>query len=441
MFDSNAITRMQSVILAVIIVVAAVAGSLTYLFLSGSNQSSETIKIGLLADLDMPDGRRTWQGIVLAAEQLNAEGGLLGRQIEVIAEDDDSSSGSQDLVIATNAFTKLATVDNVDLIIFQIGEPDTYQELASQHEKILIQNIGSNLDELSQKVLDDYDHYKYYFRPGTANASASVYGATISIVACSEYTGFTKIAFLDGFAGALSGLLGPVSDILEGEYGLEIVSSEIFTPETVDFSSYFAKAEAADTEIIYPVMPAQIAVPFVKEWYDRQSPTVIWGTIGGIASTNAWELTEGKCEHITTLTVPVVAGYPFTSKSVPTKEAYDARWGESITNTATGAYDILRFILSDAIKRAGTIETEALIKALETTDVETSIYPSFRFTASHDIMTNQIKVGDTDSELKNALCFFQWQNEEFVPVWPEALMDKENVTYTYPDWPGPWDNP
>lgn len=429
---------MQSAILTVIIVFAAVAGSLTYLLLSGSSQSSETIRIGVIADIDMTNGRRAWQGIILAAEQLNAQGGILGRQIEVIAEDDDSSSGTNDYVVATNAFTKLVTVDNVDLVLFNGGFPEIYQELASQHEKILIQNIGSNLDEFSQKVLDDYENYKYYFRAGVTNASASVYGATISIVACSEYTGFTKIAFIQQNVG-LSVFLELVANVLEEEYNLEIVCSETVPIETVDFTSFFAKAEAAEAEIIYPIIYPQIAVPFVKEWFDRQSPTVIWGVIGGIGTSDAWEQTEGKCEHATILVNPVVAGYPFTNKSVSTKEAYDARWGESITTTAASAYDIMRFILSDAITRAGTIETEALIRALETTTIETSSYPSFRFTASHDIMISKTKVGTANSDKKGSLCFFQWQHGEFVPVWPKVLMDKENVTYTYPDWPGPWD--
>jgi hypothetical protein len=61
--DSSAITKIHSVIIAVIIVVATIAGSLAYIILSGQEQG-ETIKIGVLADLDAFDGKNVWQGAV-----------------------------------------------------------------------------------------------------------------------------------------------------------------------------------------------------------------------------------------------------------------------------------------------------------------------------------------------------------------------------------------
>jgi hypothetical protein len=45
----------------------------------------------------------------------------------------------------------------------------------------------------------------------------------------------------------------------------------------------------------------------------------------------------------------------------------------------------VRFILSEAIRRAGTTETEAVMKALEAADVETSSARHFVFASSHDV--------------------------------------------------------
>jgi hypothetical protein len=36
--------------------------------------------------------------------------------------------------------------------------------------------------------------------------------------------------------------------------------------------------------------------------------------------------------------------------------------------------------------------------------------------------------------------FFQWQDGVLVPVYPIWLMEEAGATYTFPDWPGPWDN-
>jgi len=96
-------------------------------------------------------------------------------------------------------------------------------------------------------------------------------------------------------------------------------------------------------------------------------------------------------------------------------------------------------ILPDTIKRAGTTETEAVIKALEATNVETSLARHFVFTTNHDIMVG------TDSPNNPAedylvMMIFQWQNGKQVPVRPEAIMREAGVTYKYPSWHGPWDN-
>jgi branched-chain amino acid transport system substrate-binding protein len=104
---------------------------------------------------------------------------------------------------------------------------------------------------------------------------------------------------------------------------------------------------------------------------------------------------------------------------------------------ATASYDAVRFILSDAIKRAGTTETEAVIKALEKTDVETSMARRFVFTSSHDVM-----IGAAGPNIPNEdymlVCLFQWQNGTQVPVYPETIMKEAGATYKYPPWKGPW---
>ena len=111
--DSKALSKMQSAILAAIVVLAGLAGVVAYFILGGQDLATETIKIGVFADLDMPSGKFAWQGAILAAEQLNAEGGVLGRQVEVVGEDNDQASG-MDIVTYTSALTRLITYYNVD---------------------------------------------------------------------------------------------------------------------------------------------------------------------------------------------------------------------------------------------------------------------------------------------------------------------------------------
>ena len=92
--DSRALTKLQSAGLIAVLAVAAVGGGIAYIFWSGPAQSAENIRIGVCADLDMGVGRSTFRGVTLAVEQINAQGGILGRNITIIAEDDDSENST-----------------------------------------------------------------------------------------------------------------------------------------------------------------------------------------------------------------------------------------------------------------------------------------------------------------------------------------------------------
>jgi len=422
LLNSTALTKIQVIILLSIIVIAFSVG-IIYISIN-QDQSSETIKIGVCCDIQSSGDKAFYQGAVLAAEHINAQGGVLGRKFEIIHEDDDSSE--RDAVVASKAFTKLITVHNVDFVLSPSSfAATTYQQIASQHKIIL---MGSGTDEASQRVLDDYENFKYYFKIGTNNTINTA--STInSFVDCREYTGFNKIGFLYEVI-----LTKWVSMIINGltENGFEIVYNIAIVSDSVDYSAYFASAEDAGVEILYPYIGGSAAIPFVKEYYDRQSPMVMWGMITMASQSDFWEATDGKCEYTTNNGFPIVAGYPFTSKTVPTREAYIERWNEQAKSSSGNGYDVVRFILPEAIKQAGTIETEAVIEALETITVETSQQRDFAFAPNHEIL---VKVGST-----GRVCMFQWQDGEQVALWPKIIKEEVGATFKFPPWSGPWDN-
>jgi branched-chain amino acid transport system substrate-binding protein len=429
LLDSKAITKAQSVILIAIIAVAAVGGSVAYILLN-EEESAETIKIGFLGDLDGLLGKPNWQGAILAVEEINAEGGILGRQVELISEDDD---GGGDPVLLTNALTKLITTHNVDFIIGGGGggQGETLvQDIIAQH-KIICISAQTIPEELNQRVLDNYDTFKYYFNMQFNDTSGKL-GMTDSLIYIREQTGFNKVGYLAEDM-AWTKPFRDEFDVFLPENGFELVYKGKFPLGTVDFSSYFAAAEAAGVEVLLPLIVLDGGIPFCKEYYDRQSPMLVFGGVNSLAvDPNGWAWTDGKCNHMDFGTVPTTAGYPFTSKTLQTREAYMNRWGEAITWGAANYYDGIKFILADAI------ETEAIIKALETTSVETSNARNFVFTKSHALMMG------TDANDPNEdypiVMGFQWQDGVQVPVDPRKIMEEAGATITFPDWPGPWDN-
>ena len=119
------------------------------------------------------------------------------------------------------------------------------------------------------------------------------------------------------------------------------------------------------------------------------------------------------------------------------RDAYYERWEKYPIHVAATSYDTLRFILYDALIKAKTTETEAVISVLEETSVETSLARDFVFTSSHDVMGSK-DINNPDEDYMVGM-MFQWQNGELVPMTPQKIKEEAEETYLFPDWSGPWD--
>lgn len=431
LLDSKALTKIQSIILIITIAVAAVSGA-AYLLLS-KESNPEKIKIGFLGNLDGAIGKPMWQGAKLAVEEINAEGGILGKQVELIGADCDSGLDS---VIVTKELTSLITQHEVDFIVGSSVQAALVQDIIAGHKIIFISSGSAAIpDEIAQRVLDDYDKYKYYFTVAF-NYTCVKLGMTDSLIHVRELTGCNKVGYLNV---VLAEEFSDALDVFLPENGFELVYKGKFPLSTVDFSSYFAAAEAAGVEVLLPTIMSDIGITFCNEYYDRQSPMIVFGGVNTLASSpDSWEWTDGKCNHMTFSSVPTTAGYPFTSKTLQTRDAYMNRWGEDITWDATNSYDSIKFILINAIERAGSIDTDAVIEALEETSVETSNARDFVFNPSHSSMMGK----DPNDRYEDypIVMGFQWQDGVQVPVDPRKIMEEAGATLTFPNWTGPWDS-
>lgn len=100
-----------------IIAVLLAVGGIVYFATRGSQGSQ--LKVGVLTTLTGESakyGRSALNGIRMAADNINANGGIDGKQVRLVVEDDGSDPG-----IAVTAFTKLATIDKVPVIIGPIS--------------------------------------------------------------------------------------------------------------------------------------------------------------------------------------------------------------------------------------------------------------------------------------------------------------------------------
>ena len=430
-FCPKAITKTQSIILIFILIVSISGASLYFLWPSLTQQGG-TIKIGILADLDMTGGRGALQGATLAAEQINAEGGILGKQIEILGEDADTETSS-DLSKVSSALTRLLTYHKVDFVIGTVAGQTCLvsQDIVSDHKKILL-GVLSPDDVLTERVEEDYEKYKYFFRISPINNSVMFQGVPFSTAGLRNITGLNKVGYLGQDVTTWNGVAAGLDYVLPEIYGFDLVYKGKFPPlSSPDLSSYFAAAEAAGTEILLTLVGGTDGHLIVKEWYDRQSPMIIGG-INLAAGETFWEATDGKCIYTTYIGYDTKDNPP-SSLTLPFFAAFEERWGTEPKGAAQASYTALRCILYDAIRRAGTTETEAVIEALEETEVDTPA-GMFSFTNNHDVFVKRI----FDPEGNTAV--FQYQEEGAqVPVYPPEKLAAFGGTFKYPPWPGPWD--
>lgn len=88
----------------------------------GGGSSSEIVigEYGSLTGSEATFGQSTHEGIVLAVEEINAAGGLHGRKVRVITEDDQSKAEE-----AANAVTKLISANDVVAIIGEVASSNS----------------------------------------------------------------------------------------------------------------------------------------------------------------------------------------------------------------------------------------------------------------------------------------------------------------------------
>ena len=137
-----------------------------------------TIKIGVIGPMNFMQGKGHWNGALMAAEEINAKGGVqVGKEkmkIELVKADSNEFLNVTD---ATNAMERLMTQDKVDFVVggFRTEAVLAMQDIAMDYKKIFI-GCGAAHPELCLRVAKNYDRYKYFFRGTPFNSLYLVAG-------------------------------------------------------------------------------------------------------------------------------------------------------------------------------------------------------------------------------------------------------------------------
>lgn len=210
---------------------------------SHTTTTADSIKIGFIGPLTgdaAAYGADTLGGATIAIGEINAAGGVNGKQLELVSEDGKCSAKE-----GLNAAQKLINVDQVRFIVASScsGELLGYAPFAEQSEVIVISTLSSNPD-----VADAGD---YIFRN---NVSDDEGGKQLASLIGKE---FKKVAVITEDASFPQGLRKVFANTFTKSGG-SIVADEIYPPGSTDFRTLVLKIKAAKPDAIFvnPQAPA-----------------------------------------------------------------------------------------------------------------------------------------------------------------------------------------
>ena len=379
---------------------------------------AKAIRIGVPTAMQLQVGRDTQDAMKMAIDEVNAKGGVLGRKLEMVVADETENPET-----GISAIKKLTADEKVDVLIGGYTSGVTLAQLPHiSAAKTIYLNVGSASPSTNAKVKTDYDNYKYIFRVGPINAAHQARQMTgfVSVFVKGEL-GLSKIAIVGENAKWVQDLV-PLLKKGATDAGADVRATEFFDSQTSDFSPLFSKVKDSGAQYMVVILSHASSDIFAKQWHDAQFPM----PYGGI---DVKSMDGDFCERIGAKSVGEMAANfavraPLTPKTIPFFDEFRKRTNRAPVYTAFGAYDAVH-IYAEAVTRAGSTDTEAVIKQLEKTSY-IGIPGTIEFDDTHDV-----KPG-TATYKGPSFLFAQWRDGcKREVVHPKEL---RTADFVYPSW-------
>jgi branched-chain amino acid transport system substrate-binding protein len=388
-----------------------------------ANAAAKPIVIGAPLATAFLYGWDAERAIKLAVEEINAKGGVtVGKEkrpfkVEVIdTRDLEPGVPVSDALLVVE---KLILEKNADFII---GGPVRSEaalaamDLLSKYKKVSILTTGALTPKYHQRVAEEYDKFKYCFRI-SGEVGWMVTGEFLpALMDIKAKYGLNKLfVMVQDVAHARGG--GDIVAKLASEKGWEVIGKEIYPTGTTDYSVGLMKAKKENAQVILIWMDMPESSILLKQWFDMKVPALPFGTIISAAEQPGfWKATEGKGEYC--LASVVSAGNapskatPWTMKFV---EAYQKKYGLEPEGYGTSSSYMAVYTLKDAIERAGSLNSDAVVTALEKTDLM-GVYGRIKFNPK-----NHQVIPSVDPNEGAVGTIFQWQAGKRIVVFPPKI--------------------
>jgi branched-chain amino acid transport system substrate-binding protein len=368
-------------------------------------QTKEPIKIGVIAEAQAVAGSSIPLAAQLAADEINAAGGVDGRKIEIVSYDNHSSAAE-----SVRAFQRAVNEDHVNAVIASyISEVVLALEPWAGRLKTVMITPGAASDVITQNIAKDYEHNKYTFHGYlTSTSIADSVCDSAKDLLVKDLKMKTAVVMSEDAAWTTP---------LDAEYlkclpkiGLKVIDHIRVSPDTTDFTPIFNKIEGEKPDVMITGI-SHVGVQPTVQAKSQEVPIPMYGVSSQASNSSFWQDTNGAVEGVLYQAVsgPDVA---VTPKTLPFVAAFKKRYGNFPSYCGYTSYDEVYYV-ADAIKRAGSTDPDKLVDALEKTDYVGTI-GRVQFQQKDTPYPHALKIGA--STITGLM--LQWQNGKQVNLWP-----------------------
>ena len=341
------------------------------------------------------------QGYDVCIDELNAKGGILGRKVELVIYDDQSTPAT-----AVRLYEKLITEDKVDAVMgpYSSAVSEAVANVTEKYKKVMVAPLAATTSIFKKgrkyifMVITPAENYL----DGLIDMAAKRGLKTVAII--HEDTLFPKASA----AGTVEAAK---------KKGMQVVLQEAYPKGNTDFSALLVKIKAANPDVIAAGTYFDDAVAITRQMKELNvNPKMFGLTVGGDLP-EFYDLLKQNAEY--------VYGSTQWDESLPypgQKEflaAYKAKFKgqEPSYHTAAGYAGCL--IYAEAVKKAGTLDADKVRDQLLKMEIKTAF--------------GEYKVEPDGFQIAHKMVMLQWQDGKRIVVWPDDLANGK-MRYPTPEW-------
>lgn len=381
------------------------------LILPSAVLAQDTIKVGIILPTTGEKakfGEIEKKSFEMALEEINAGGGINGKKVEFIIEDD---TGRPD--VARAAAEKLITKDKVVMLGGGYGSSETFAiaGVAQQNKMPFLVATGSD-DKITEMK------WEYIFR---LNPPVSEYPKALESF-LTEVAKPKTVAIL--YENTSFGTSGSKSFAKTCEsLGIKVLMSEGYQSGGVDFKPLLVKVKQANPDLVYMISYVMDASLLMNQSMElKLNPKLFVGGAAGFTLPEFIKNTGKAGESVFSATLWYQT-LPYPGAMDYYKKFLEKYKTETEYHGAEGYASA--YVIADALKRAKSLTPEDVREALTKTDMMT-VFGPVKF-VSYGKMTNQNKL---------PTYLVQWIDGKLELVWPKETATKP---YIYPiQWDQVW---